>query len=96
MATSVNKVLRQAIGWRRSKRSTKTPKPTSTRPSRRIEDTPQGRRKGEELRKACHKGEADRFLTAVDIAKADPKSDVGFAALEWVTKAVDQLLKDIR
>ena len=61
-----------------------------------LEDTPQGRRKGEELRKACHKGEADRFLTAVDIAKADPKSDVGFAALEWVTKAVDQLLKDIR
>src|SRR5262249_42529684 len=30
------------------------------------------------------KGQADRFLAAVELAKAEPKSAVGFAALEWV------------
>ena len=38
----------------------------------------------EELWQAYDKGEAGRFQAAVDLARADPKSDAGFAALEWV------------
>lgn len=52
--------------------------------ARALADTPDGRRKGEELWKAYDKGQADRFRSAVELAKADPKSEVGFAALEWV------------
>ena len=47
-------------------------------------DTPAGALKDKELWKDFDKGQADRFLAAVDLAKADPKSDVGFSALEWV------------
>ena len=47
-------------------------------------DTPEGRKKAETLWKEYEKGQANRFLAAVELAKADPKSTVGFAALEWV------------
>jgi thiol-disulfide isomerase/thioredoxin len=47
-------------------------------------DTPAGALKDKELWKDFDKGQSDRFLAAVDLAKADPKSDVGFSALEWV------------
>jgi hypothetical protein len=49
-----------------------------------LENTPEGQKKYDELWKAFDKGQADRFAAAVEIAKADPKSDAGFAALEWV------------
>jgi hypothetical protein len=49
-----------------------------------VPDTPEGRKKSQELWKAYDKAQADRFMAAVTLAKADPKSDAGFAALEWV------------
>jgi hypothetical protein len=49
-----------------------------------LADTPEGRMKAETLWKDYDKGQAHRFLAAVELAKADPKSAVGFAALEWV------------
>ena len=49
-----------------------------------IVDSPEGRKKEETLWKEYEKGQADRFLAAVELAKAEPKSAVGFAALEWV------------
>ena len=47
-------------------------------------DTPAGALKDKELWKDFDKGQSDRFLAAVELAKADPKSDIGFSALEWV------------
>jgi peroxiredoxin len=47
-------------------------------------DTPEDQEKYDELWKAYDKGQAERFMAAYEIAKADPKSDAGFAALEWV------------
>ncbi len=49
-----------------------------------LPDTPEGNKKGEELWKEFDKKQADLFMAAVELAKADPKSDEGFAALEWV------------
>jgi hypothetical protein len=49
-----------------------------------LPETPEGQKEYEELWKAYDKGQADRFQAAVELARADPKSDVGFAALEWV------------
>src|SRR5712675_610440 len=45
-----------------------------------LPDTPEGEKKHDELWKAFDKGQADRFQAAVELAKADPKSDAGFAA----------------
>jgi len=49
-----------------------------------LADTPESRKQQEALWRSYDKGQADRFLAAVELAKADPKSDIGFAALEWV------------
>ena len=47
-------------------------------------DTPAGALKDKELWKDFDKGQAARFMAAVELAKADPKSDLAFSALEWV------------
>jgi hypothetical protein len=52
--------------------------------ARALGETPEDQKKYEELFKAFDKGQADRFAAAVEIARAEPKSDAGFAALEWV------------
>jgi hypothetical protein len=49
-----------------------------------LPDTPEGHKKAQERWQAFDKKQADLFMEAVELAKADPKSDVGFAALEWV------------
>jgi thiol-disulfide isomerase/thioredoxin len=49
-----------------------------------LPDTPEGEKKAGELWKSFDAAQAARFAAAVEIAKADPKSDVGLAALEWV------------
>jgi hypothetical protein len=49
-----------------------------------LPDTPEGEKKSLELFEAYDKGQTARFAAAVALAKSDPKSDVGFAALEWV------------
>jgi peroxiredoxin len=51
---------------------------------REIPDTPEGEKKSAELWKTFDKSESERFLAAVEIAKSEPKSDVGFEALEWI------------
>lgn len=49
-----------------------------------LPDNPEGRKKYQELFKTFDDGQGKRFLEAVEIAKADPKSDAALAALEWV------------
>jgi hypothetical protein len=49
-----------------------------------LPDTPEGEKKSEELWKEFDKKQGERFLAAVGLAKADPKSDLALAALEWV------------
>jgi hypothetical protein len=49
-----------------------------------LPETPEGNKKGQTLWREFDKKQADLFLAAVDLAKANPKSDVAFAALEWV------------
>jgi hypothetical protein len=49
-----------------------------------LPDTLERSAKYDELWKVFDKGQAARFLGAVEIARAEPKSDLGFAALEWV------------
>lgn len=49
-----------------------------------LPDTPEGEKKYEELRSVFDKAQAERFIVALELAKSDPKSDVGFAALEWI------------
>jgi hypothetical protein len=49
-----------------------------------LPDTPEGQKKAEELWKAYDKKQSELFQKAVDLAKADPKSGAGLAALEWV------------
>jgi hypothetical protein len=49
-----------------------------------LPDTPAGQKKYKQLSKAYDKGKADRFMAALVLAQAEPKSTVGFAALEWV------------
>jgi thiol-disulfide isomerase/thioredoxin len=51
---------------------------------RKLPATPAGNKKLEELCKEWDEKHAGLFLAALDLAKADPKSDVGLAALEWV------------
>lgn len=46
--------------------------------------TLEGVKKSEELWQRFDKFQSEAFAKAVDIAKANPKSEVGFAALEWV------------
>jgi hypothetical protein len=49
-----------------------------------LPDTPEGEKKYTELWKAYDKKQGERFLAAVELARAEPKSDAAFAALEWV------------
>jgi hypothetical protein len=49
-----------------------------------LPDTPEGNEKAQVLRQAFDKKQAQLFMKAVELAKADAKSEVGFAALEWV------------
>jgi thiol-disulfide isomerase/thioredoxin len=49
-----------------------------------LPETEEGQRKADALWKAFDKGQAERFRAAVEIARAEPKSDAAFAALEWV------------
>ena len=49
-----------------------------------LPDTPEGNKKKQELYEAYDKDRSDRFMAAVELARGDPKSEVGFAALEWV------------
>jgi hypothetical protein len=49
-----------------------------------LPNTSEGEKKGEELWAAFDKDQAAQFMAAVDLAKTEPKSDVGFDALEWV------------
>ncbi len=49
-----------------------------------LEDDAEGQKKFDELWRAFDRGQSDRFAAAVEIAQADPKSDVAFTALEWV------------
>lgn len=49
-----------------------------------LPETPEGIKKAGELFKAFGKGQSDRFAAVVEIAKADPKSDLALTALEWV------------
>jgi len=49
-----------------------------------LPDTTEGRKKYDELWKVFDKKQSDLFSGAVALAKLDPKSDSGFAALEWV------------
>jgi hypothetical protein len=51
---------------------------------RALPDTPEGNKKAMEVMKAYDKGQSDRFLVAVELAKDNPKSAFGLAALEWV------------
>lgn len=48
-----------------------------------LPDTAEGRKKSYELWKEFDKNQSDLFSEAVALAKLDPKSDSGFAALEW-------------
>jgi thiol-disulfide isomerase/thioredoxin len=49
-----------------------------------LPDTADGRKKWEEIWKEFDKKQSDLFSEAVELAKLDPKSNTGFAALEWV------------
>ena len=49
-----------------------------------LPDTPEGSKKSNELFKAYDKGQAARFLAAVELAKANSDSDLGLESLEWV------------
>jgi peroxiredoxin len=54
------------------------------RAARDLPDTEEGNKEAQELWKAFDKGQAESFQAAVDLAKSDPKSEVGLAAIEWV------------
>jgi thiol-disulfide isomerase/thioredoxin len=49
-----------------------------------LQENAEGLRKYDELLKPFNRGQSERFAAAVEIAKADPKSDTAVAALEWV------------
>lgn len=49
-----------------------------------LKDDPDGRKKFDEFYKAFDAGQGERFMAAVEIAKADPKADTAIPALEWV------------
>jgi len=49
-----------------------------------LPETPEGEKKAQSLLKNFEQRQNQRFAAVLEIAKADPKSDVGFAALEWL------------
>jgi len=49
-----------------------------------LEDTKDGRKAYGELLKVCEEKQVQRYEAALELAKADPKSDVAFAAAEWL------------
>jgi thiol-disulfide isomerase/thioredoxin len=49
-----------------------------------LRDTPEDLKKAEGIWKEYDRGQAGRFMAAVELAKAEPKSDAAFAALEWL------------
>ncbi|MBX9583357.1 MAG: TlpA family protein disulfide reductase [Gemmataceae bacterium] len=49
-----------------------------------LPDTEEGHKKYQELWKPFDDGQAARFMAAVELAGADPKSDFAVSALEWV------------
>jgi peroxiredoxin len=49
-----------------------------------LSDTPESNKKAEALEADYEEGQTKRLLAAVELARANPKSDVAFAALEWV------------
>lgn len=49
-----------------------------------LPDTPEGNKKAAEMRKSFDDKQAKLFKEAVELVKGDPKSETGFAALEWV------------
>jgi thiol-disulfide isomerase/thioredoxin len=49
-----------------------------------LKDDEEGQKKYQEIYAGYDKGQGERFLAAVEIAKADPKADVALPALEWV------------
>jgi hypothetical protein len=51
---------------------------------RKLPNTPAGNKKLEELCKEWDEKHAPLFQTALDLAKADPKSDVALSALQWI------------
>jgi len=48
-----------------------------------LPDTAEGRKRSDELWKEFDNKQSNLFSEAVELAKLDPKSDSGFAALEW-------------
>jgi thiol-disulfide isomerase/thioredoxin len=52
--------------------------------ARALPDTVEGEKKGQGLGKEFSQKQASLFMAAVDLAKANPKSEVGFAALDWM------------
>jgi thiol-disulfide isomerase/thioredoxin len=55
---------------------------------RSLPNTPEGNTKSQELSKQFDQTQADLLMAAVELANANPKSEVGFAALEWLLKTV--------
>ena len=51
---------------------------------RALKDTPEDQKKADELWKAFDKRQTAGFAAAVKLAKAEPKSELAFTALEWV------------
>jgi hypothetical protein len=49
-----------------------------------LPDTPAGRKSAGELWKGYDKKQAELFLAAVELARAEPRSDAALRALEWV------------
>ena len=49
-----------------------------------LPDNPESDKKAQELFKVFDKKQTEEFMAAVELARADPKSDTAFAALEWV------------
>jgi thiol-disulfide isomerase/thioredoxin len=54
--------------------------------SQALPDTPEGVKKDAELWTAFSEGQEKRYRAAIEIAKADPKSEIGFAALNWLLR----------
>lgn len=53
-----------------------------------LPNTPEGNNKSEELWNQFDKEQANLFIAAAALARANPKSEIGFAALEWLLKSV--------
>jgi thiol-disulfide isomerase/thioredoxin len=61
---------------------------TYEREVRALTDAPDGRARAEELRRKRDAVHAGQFLAAIKLAEANPRSETGFSALEWVLKIV--------